>query len=80
MCPEFVSHRFNSVRLMRVVFRLETSKMLGNEVLTCGHGISAARVLADVSETREKAAVSLQGPAVRAFPAVSQILFPCMPV
>lgn len=38
--------------------------MLGIEVLTriCGSGISGARALAtDVSEAREKAAVSLQG-------------------
>lgn len=74
VCPEFVSHKSISVHPIRVVLRLETSKMLGNEVLTrtCGSGISAARALADVSEAREKTAVSFAGPCNRALPAVSQ--------
>lgn len=64
VCPEFISHRFISVHLRRVVFRVETGKMQGNEMITkiCGSGISAARVLAtSASEAQEKAADSLQG-------------------
>ena len=64
MCPEFVLRRFISMHLIRVVFRLETGKMQGNEVITkiCGSGISAAGVLVTSTlEAREKAAGSLQG-------------------
>ena len=64
VCPEFVSRRFIFVHLIRVVFKLETGKMQGNEVIRkiCGSGVSAAGALArSESEARDKAAGGLQG-------------------